>query len=197
MKVPNDYLLKAGLEELKRQGREVTKVPGHHHNAMIYAMADGKTVRGRTCNDHILVCLADEAKEGARLNIEGTDFLLIVMPRVPRTLGAVVAYLVPTDVAVRAVRAEHKRWLASKPNTGGHNRTWNLSFDDGDSPGHGFARHWAQYRLTGPATQGDPTLSQEIFDPDVAQLTNALRNCVAAKIGRPMSAVTVKIELRL
>ena len=95
---------------------------------MQYALPNGETVRVRTCNDHVLVALAASARKGAALNIEGTDHLLVVMPEIPRTGGSVIAYLVPTEIAVEAVRTTHADWLASNPNTKGKNRTWNIWF---------------------------------------------------------------------
>jgi len=53
-----------------------------------------------------------------------TDYVLIVMPEVERTQGKVIAYLVPTDVAVTEAKAEHSAWLKTNPNTKGDNRTW-------------------------------------------------------------------------
>ena len=70
-------------------------------------------------NDHILIVVADKPAVGARLNIEGTDWLLIVMPEAERKAGNVVAYLVPTNEAVEAVRKGHLAWLSSNPNTKG------------------------------------------------------------------------------
>ena len=73
---------------------------------MLYKMSDGQTVRVRTCNDHVLIAVADSPNPGARLNIEGTDWLLIVMPEVERTAGNIVAYLVPVQEAVAEVRPD-------------------------------------------------------------------------------------------
>jgi hypothetical protein len=96
------------------------------------------------------VALATSPGEGARLNIEGTDHLLIVMPETPRHHGAVIAYFIPSEVAVKAVRSSHAAWLASKPNTNGDNKTWCVWFDDdGPAKANGFAQQWSQYRLPG------------------------------------------------
>ncbi len=59
---------------------------------MIYSLPDRQTVRIRTCNDHILIVVADSPSADARLNIRGTDWLLIVMPEIERTPGKVIAY---------------------------------------------------------------------------------------------------------
>ena len=40
--------------------------------------------------------LGNQVSGDAKLNIQGTEWLLVVMPEVPRTRGKVLAYLVPT-----------------------------------------------------------------------------------------------------
>ena len=124
--------------------------------ARIFKLQNGETVRVRTCNDHILVTVASSPDiENASLNIEGTDQLLIVMPVIERTDGDILAYLVPTEVAIKAVKESHWSWLQSKPNTKGDNTTWNLWFDT-DYDGmearalkHSYATKWSKYRLEG------------------------------------------------
>jgi hypothetical protein len=89
----------------------------------------------------------------ARLNVEGTNFILIVMPERQRTPGPVMAYLVPAEIVADAARSTHKEWLATKPNTKGDNRTWNLWFsNDAPSKTNNFAEKWRQYRLSGTAS---------------------------------------------
>ena len=125
---------------------------------MIYEMANGETVRVRTCNDHVLIVVADRPTENANLNIEGTDWLLIVMSEFERTASKIVAYLVPTEIVVHEVRESHRTWLKSNPNTKGNNTTRNLWFDkkyyghDGRLKKHDFLKKWADYRLKGEVT---------------------------------------------
>lgn len=145
-KVSNQALLAAGLKAMHAAGKPIQKLQTNSR-AMKYQLSNGETVRVRTCNDHVLVVLADSAEKIATLNIEGTDHLLIVMPEVPRMDGLIVAYFVPTAVAVTAVRQSHADWLASNPATKGNNRTWNIWFNDGPAMSGGFAKKWAQYRL--------------------------------------------------
>ena len=148
-RVDNAELLEAGLELMRRNGKPLAKLASRGR-AMLYRLPDGQTVRARTCNDHILIAVADSPTEGAKLNIEGTDWLLIVMPVVERMPGSVIGYLVPTAEAVDAVRRTHSEWLASNPNTRGKNTTWNLWFSpDGPEKARGFADKWAKYRLEG------------------------------------------------
>jgi hypothetical protein len=152
-RVSNDALLAAGLDLMRQNAKPLTKVesPGR---SMMYSLPDGKSVRVRTCNDHILIVLADKASKEAKLNIEGTDYLLVVMPEVERTPGKVRGYLIPTTVAVEASRSSQQAWLDSNPNTKGDNKTWCLWFrkDPNDSNiWYDYETKWAKYRLKGEA----------------------------------------------
>lgn len=148
-RIDNEILLQAGLELMLRNGKSLERVHSTGRQ-MRYRTPNNETVRVRTCNDHVLIAVADRPEPDARLNIDGTDWLLIVMPELPRTPGPVVAYLVPTKIAVSEVREAHQAWLASNPNTKGENTTWNIWFSEG-GPGrsNGFAQKWARFLLPG------------------------------------------------
>jgi hypothetical protein len=156
-RVPNDDLLNAGLDLMRQDGKPLTRVDSFGRS-MMYKLPDGKSVRVRTCNDHILIVLADEDSKGAKLNIEGTDYLLVVMPEVERTPGKVNAYLIPTTVAVEASRSSHQAWKESNPNTKGDNKTWNLWFRRGAK--NDYSTKWAEYQLDGEAYTDAVTSSQ-------------------------------------
>src|SRR5262249_12907070 len=120
--------------------------------SMLYGTPSGQTVRVRTCNDHVLVAVAEGSSPETKLNIEGTDFVLIVMPETPRSPGPVAAYFVPTSVVTEAMRSSHRNWLASNPSTHGENKARAIWFDDNAPPtSNGFAKKWANYRLQGSA----------------------------------------------
>jgi hypothetical protein len=154
--IDNGGLLAAGLELMRQNGNPLTKVTGFGRS-MRYTLPNGETVRARTCNDHILIVLSDKPKgPKTKLNIEGTDWLLIVMPEVERTPGKVRAYFLPASVAVEAARRTHNDWLATNPQTKGNNLTWCLWFRD-DEKTNNFDKIWSQYRLKGVAeTHPDP-----------------------------------------
>lgn len=154
-KVLKDDLVRAGLDLMRQGGKPLERAPSKG-TAMIYRTPDGKTVRLRTCNDHILIVVGDSPDEDAKLNIEDTDLLLVVMPERPRTNGPAVAYLIPTEVAVAEARRTHSDWLATNPNTKGKNNTWNLWFDDDNPKAGGYARTWAKYKLPGSASTVPP-----------------------------------------
>lgn len=195
-KVSNDLLLDAGLKLMATNGKSLTKLPSKGR-AMLYQLENGETVRVRTCNDHILIAVADNPSPGAKLNIEDTDWLLIIMPEVPRTPGNIIGYFIPTEVAVQEVRATHKRWLDSNPKTRGENTTWNLWFEDaGSGKASGYAKKWAQYRLKGVSdTPPASALQKETGNPIKAEV-DAARMRIAKVAGVPLEAVRISIDFQ-
>ncbi|MCY3878138.1 MAG: hypothetical protein OXF74_03040 [Rhodobacteraceae bacterium] len=71
-KICNKMLREAGLELMRENGKPLTKLSSSGR-AMLYSMPNGESVRVRTCNDHILVVVADKPAADASLNIQGTD----------------------------------------------------------------------------------------------------------------------------
>lgn len=195
-RVDSAKLVAAGLELMRANGKPIHKLdsPGR---SMIYAMSDGETVRVRTCNDHVLIVVADRPAEDAKLNIEGTDWLLIIMPEVERQRGNVVGYLVPSAIAVEAARQTHRDWLATQPNTKGANRTWSLWFR-AHAPGkaNDYSEKWRSYRLAGTkstdqlADVAPEALSQGNIK---AEVENARRR-IALAAGVPIEAVRITID---
>ena len=205
-RIDNEVLRDAGLALMRANGTPLTKLPSRGR-AMLYAMPNGESVRVRTCNDHILVVVADKpTTDDARLNIEGTDWLLIVMPEVERAAGKVVAYLVPTKEADEAVRDRHRAWLSSNPDTKGENTTWNLWFRPsysgtaGRKGKHGYAEKWAKYRLAGDISTED--LSRTPADQagdggnrgNIRAEVEAARQRIAHAASVPPDAVKISID---
>lgn len=199
IKVPNDQLLEAGLRLMEQNGRRLQRMEAKGR-AMLYRTADGNTVRVRTCNDHVLVALADSPEPEAKLNIEGTDSILIVMPEIPRSPGPVMAFFIPAAVVVEAVRSAHRDWLASNPSTKGENRTWAIWFDDdGPAKSGGFARIWVEYRLKGSA---NAQISLESRADSLTRSTASLgeviadaKQRIAAVAGVPETAVKITLDI--
>lgn len=197
--IPNDDLLQAGLRQMTQTGRPLTKVTSNGRS-MMYSLSNGETVRVRTCNDPILIILSDKASgDDAKLNIEGTDQLLIVMPEIPRTAGKILAYLVPTEVAVSACRRAHELWLATRPNTSGNNTTWNIWFDDGDKPWNGFASKWSEYLLEAKGIVAEAASSGENPHPgtDLKSEIEKARQLISKAAGVPLDAVKITIQFGL
>ena len=103
MKIPNQHLVKAAETVMSENGMALERLPAKGR-AMLYRMQDGKSVRLRTSNDHVLVVVADSPDVDAPVNVEGTDMLLVVMPEIERSPSRVVAFLVPSDIAARDAR---------------------------------------------------------------------------------------------
>jgi len=202
-RVDNEVLRDAGLELMRANGNSLTKRPSPGR-AMLYEMPNGQSVRVRTCNDHILVVVADKPTTDAHLNIQGTDWLLIVMPEIERAEGKVVAYLIPTEEAEAAVRKSHEEWLSSNPNTKGRNTTWNLRF--GHFPSgmpsrngkQGYHKKWARYRLQGDVSTEDIAAAHIGHAGESGSLlaeVEVARRRIARAASVPVEAVKVSIDL--
>ena len=196
-RIDNNLLVDAGLETMRQSGQPLTKLPAKGRS-MLYTLPNGESVRARTCNDHILIVVASEETEGARLNIEGTDWLLIVMPETERTDGKVIVYLVPSKIAADAARRTHADWLATNPNTKGSNTTWNLWFDpDGPAKANDFAKKWETYRIPSDVTTlGVVTVANSPSGGggNIKAEVEAARNRVAMVAGVAPEAVKISID---
>ena len=116
--------------------------------AMIYAMPNGETVRIRTSNDHMLLVVGWTRAPGAKLNVDGTDWLLLVMPEVRRTLGRAICYLLPTREVEAEARRVREAWCARNRKTESNNRTFKLWFKkDSRTLASDYATKWSKYRL--------------------------------------------------
>lgn len=190
-------LVEAGLAAMEAVGKSLTKLPSKGR-AMLYGLPNGETVRVRTCNDHLLIVVADRPDANANLNIEGTDWLLVVMPEKERTPGNMVSYLVPTSVAVAEARRTHREWLDSAPDTKGDNRTWNLWFRaDGPGKANDYAAKWAGYRLNAtPATKSETMPKPAPARPggNIKEEVEKARRRIAEVAGVPVEAVRISID---
>lgn len=196
-RIDNDVLLQAGLKLMLQNGKPLTKLPSKGRS-MLFELPDGDTVRARTCNDHILIAVADSPSPDAKLNIDGTDWLLIVMPEEERTHGKVLAYLVPTTEAVAEARRTHEEWLANNPNTKGANTTWNLWFDDdGSGKANNYARKWAKYLLEGDVLTLDSAIDETHSQDrggNIKAEVEAARERIASVAGVSPQAVKISID---
>jgi hypothetical protein len=194
-RIDNEVLVTAGLDTMGRIGKPLTKIQGFGR-AMMYSLPNGERVRVRTCNDHILIVVADSPAVDAKLNIEGTEWLLIVMPEVERTPGKIMAYLVPTQVAVEAARLTHRTWLETNPNTRGSNTTWNLWFDENSpSKANDFANKWKQYLLNSDDVRANEIVLNEASQTgSVKAEVEAARQRISKAAGVSPSAVKITIE---
>lgn len=193
-RIDNNILLNAGLELMRQNGKPLTKQAGYGRS-MRYVMPKGESVRVRTCNDHVLIVVADSPDpDKATLNIEGTDWILIVMPEVERQMGKVFAYLVPTRVAVETVRQCHREWLATNPNTAGSNTTFNIWFEEGGKSS-GFARKWQQYLLHGEAEIKEPVATADnATTGSIKHEVEMARQRIARAAGVSTSAVRISVD---
>lgn len=192
-RIESGTLVEAGLAAMSRVGKPLARLPSKGR-AMLYALPNGETVRMRTCNDHVLIIVADRPSAEAKLNIEGTDWLLLVMPEIERTAGKTVAYLLPVAEVEDEARRTHREWLATAPNTKGQNTTWNLWFRE-DAPGkaNDYAAKWARYKIDSSVDVAErPTRAQS--GGNVRMEVEAARKRIAAAAGVPVESVKITIN---
>ena len=196
-RIESGVLLEAGLELMRLNGKPLTKLPSKGRS-MLYKLPSGETVRARTCNDRILIAVADKPSADARLNIEGTDWLFVVMPEIVRTEGKIIAYLIPAQEAVAEVRHSHQAWLASNPNTKGANTTWIIWFDHVGSAGsNNYAERWTKYRLEGNVSTLGFSSKQAAPAGEAANIkaeVEAARHRIARAAGVAPGSVKISID---
>ena len=202
-RIDNEVLLEAGLRMMRDYGSPLEKIssPGR---SMIYMKSNGETVRIRTCNDHILIVVADRLEIDAELNIEGTNQLLIVMPEIERTSGNILAYLIPTEIVTNAVRESHKKWLDSNPSTKGRNTTWNLWFNndefksDGRQDKQGYFEKFKDYLL--PVTVSSAEIESELSNRELGGVSSVKEEVETARqriaFAASVSLESVKISIQ-
>ena len=151
--IDNKLLREAGVELMKKNKMPLGNIT--RGNSMIGLTPCKKSVRIRTSNDHRLIITANQPDPNASLNIEGTYWLLMVMPERERTFGKVIGYLIPTAEIKEKMKISHEAWLGTKPQTSGNNQTWTLEFnkyigkrlDRHTELGFDFFEKWKEYRL--------------------------------------------------
>jgi hypothetical protein len=194
-RVESEALVEAGLAAMERAGKPLMRLPSKGR-AMIYGMPNGQTVRVRTCNDHVLIVVGDTAGPDAKLNVEGTDWLLFVMPEIERTSGNAVSYFLPAKEVEAEARRTHEEWLAGNPNTKGDNKTWNLWFKkDAPTKANGYATKWAKYRLDVsimPPNAAVPNNGGR--RPNIKTEVEQARRRIAQAAGVPVEAVKITIN---
>jgi hypothetical protein len=157
-------------------------------------MPSGETVRVRTSNERNLIAEADQPSAYARLNIQGTDWLLIVMPEIARTQGKIFAYLIPAEEAVADVRQAYQAWLANA-NTEG-NTAWVVRFDHGGFGGcSNYAERWPSTGLKATSQPSIfqascPTRKPAISRKKLRQLGIVQRDCATVGKGSLSTLVT-------
>lgn len=142
-----EALRSIGLAAMERSGRVLTRVASERRG-QLYVMPDGCRVRLRTNNDRRVIVTTDDTRSDAKLDLDGCDFVLLVVPKQRRQRGPIEVYLVPFSEVQAAFATAHADWLASLPKTRGQNHTWQLFFDEGKpASAASFADKWRAYRI--------------------------------------------------
>jgi hypothetical protein len=204
MKVQAEDLKNAAYRAMEELGHSLSQIKTGTRS-MIFEMEDGRTVRLRTTNDPVLICVAETNDVEAKLNVEGTDFLLLAMPEIPRTPGRVLVYLVPTQRVLTDVKESHKAWLATNPRTKGDNHTRNIWFENRGTPWSGFHDKWSEYKTIVEANappslrpeEQESTQERQVLSTEpqtVAEIINRTTHEISQITG--IKADKIKIELR-
>jgi hypothetical protein len=148
----------------------------------IYRMTNGQTVRLRTNRKRALMTVADGPNPNDALNFEGQqDFIGLA---IPGQRGSVESFLVPSDVAVEALRKAHRERLANG-HTGSTSDVRAIQLRRRCATGLGGISHkWAPYRLAAATPTTRSNLEQVIADS---------RRAIAAAAGKPESAISISI----
>src|SRR4051812_21070950 len=121
MSISNSQLLNAALSIMESAGNPLTPISTSDGRVKKYALADGHTVRARTCNLHQIPIVRTKTEVGHQgiperiiRGMTETDFILAAVPEVERTPGATKAFLIPSKVIFEqmhvAERAGRKDW---------------------------------------------------------------------------------------
>jgi hypothetical protein len=133
--------------------------PGGGVIRQLYRDQDGKLIRLRTSMERSLVTNAfghNKTDADAALIIDGPqDYICQVMPGPRNSVDDPDIYKLPNQRTIRELQDVHRRWQPTQPN-GGNSDVRAIYFDDEvDKLGHGYAVHYAQYKLQAPV--GRPT----------------------------------------
>jgi len=146
-KIPNKVLRLCALDIMENSDLPIKEVPSPGRS-MIYKLSSGETVRLRTSNDPVLVVAVEPSDVGPKLNIEGTDKLLLVMPEQPLNRWEnIVGYLMPTSEVIAAIKSSYPKFFDRQTNRLKTKQALTLSFEDSGKPSGGFEGKWERYLL--------------------------------------------------
>ena len=195
-RVSSKQLLAAGLQIMRNAGRELKKIKTSGR-AQIYEMNNGETIRVRTCNDHVLLIAAENDGTYENMSIKGTDWILVVMPEIERTQSNIMAYLIPTDIAVEEARKILSEWTAIGSKTRGEHVTWYLFFSgDKGKRAYGYHEKWKQYLMESNKAilpKEPRPQTEEAINP-LKQEIDIARHRIAKAAGVPAESVRISID---
>jgi hypothetical protein len=145
-KIPNKVLKTCALELMALNGQPL-EMMSSRGRSMLYKLQTGATVRVRTSNDPVLVVGAESTDNGLKLNISGTDFILLVMPEKPRTWGEVKGYLIPTSEAISAIKSANPTAFTGRQENHQKGTALTIWFQSSDRLDSNFNEKWLKYLL--------------------------------------------------
>jgi hypothetical protein len=189
--IPTPTLRRAFLEMLRKNGQQAERVG---ETLEVYKLPDGKTFRLRTNNQPALMAKVASGDVAARLPFEGENYVGVAFPAVGNP-HVIVCYLVPSDVAAKAIRVSHKNWMVEKKTRSRDNQSRLLRFDGRpDHPSRGFEQRWHQYLIGEIDLDALPPEKMEIDTSELTREIMAAKKHLAGVAGVPVNAVSITIS---
>lgn len=109
-KMHTETLQSAGLKILASHNLKL--VHDATKRGKIFRTQDGRSVRVRTNIKRSIPCKSQDTNlRRGTLDIEGTEFICLIVPKSAGNAAEVEVYFMPTSIAVREVKEAHIKWL--------------------------------------------------------------------------------------
>jgi hypothetical protein len=163
--------VKAGLKLLEGNGYRELRIKKKRSAVFIGGLTpthEPFMARFRSTMDRGLLATAESNDPDASTKIEGEGLthVLLVTTSVLREKSPLEGYMIPMEVAVNALKENHRRWLATNPNHSsplGSVTRWIALEPDRLSTAK-YSERLTKHRLAGEVSDDDPLLSFESGD---------------------------------
>jgi hypothetical protein len=148
-RICSSYLRAAFFEQMKRAGHSLEQAPVKGRREL-YKLDDGSLVRLRTSSKRSIMTKSDGPEADSPLMMEQLPIAYVGVA-IPSRRGSrdVECFLIPAQRAFKDFREGHAHALASNPNI---NSTVRVIDFNGEGPGRGFAKRYAEFVLPKTAT---------------------------------------------
>jgi hypothetical protein len=192
--VPTQMLRLAFLEMMKAEKGAPERIS---ETVEVYKLPSGETFRLRTNNKPALMAKVASGDVNARLPFESEDYVGIAIPVTDD--GIIECYLVPSAVAAKAMKDNHRKWLAADNSHARDNQHRLIRFDGNpNDSGHGFAQHWHQYMIGKTSLDvlphDDTLVSLASANSGLSEKIAACKKEIAEAAHVPVSAVSITIS---
>lgn len=197
-KFQSGALLKAALDHFTSNGITLSRVKTGTR-ANLYRGSSGATIRIKTASDRVCLIrcedplLFDDPK--TRWSIDGTEKILLAVPRVYREPGEVELYLLPVERVKLDAIAARKVWIKSGYLRHANNPNFSLKLDGGPAPYCGWAARWAEYRMdTSSAVKPPPLPNGNATETTSAATVDNIMQDARERLAMSLGIDTERIE---